>query len=129
MTPGQPHRGALDKRILNVCAVVILGPFISSRDTTIVSAALAALGRDLHRPLSMIQSVTATDLMGLAVVSTNEGLGNGVFRRNVAVARTSRTAWRWVCPTPSAGIDKPMPRSIMPGPHGGDHGPHAHAVR
>jgi hypothetical protein len=39
MTSRQPDPGALDERILIICAVVILGSFMSNLDTTIVNVA------------------------------------------------------------------------------------------
>jgi hypothetical protein len=59
MTTHQPDPGALVKRILIICAAVILGSFMSNLDATTANVALPPLGRALHRPLPTIQWVAS----------------------------------------------------------------------
>jgi EmrB/QacA subfamily drug resistance transporter len=58
----------LDRAIVLVASVVVLGAIMSILDTTIVNVALATLGRELHAPLSTIQWVATGYLVALAVV-------------------------------------------------------------
>jgi EmrB/QacA subfamily drug resistance transporter len=61
-TPG------LDRDVLVVAAVVVVGAFMSILDTTIVNVALDALSQDLHAPLNDVQWVATGYLLALAVV-------------------------------------------------------------
>jgi hypothetical protein len=45
----------LDREIIVIASVVVIGAIMSILDTTIVNVALATLGRDLHASLSTIQ--------------------------------------------------------------------------
>ena len=53
----EPEAGPdkLDRQIIVISSVVIVGAIMSILDTTIVNVALATLGRDLHASLSTIQ--------------------------------------------------------------------------
>lgn len=58
----------LDRALLGVAAVVILGSFMSTLDTTIVNVAINTLGRRFHTSLSTIQWVSTGYLLALATV-------------------------------------------------------------
>jgi MFS family permease len=71
------HR--LDRRIIVISSVVVLGSFMSILDTTIVNVALATLGRQLHSPLHTIQWVATGYLVALAVVIPMTGWASERF--------------------------------------------------
>jgi EmrB/QacA subfamily drug resistance transporter len=58
----------LDRQILVVASVVVLGAIMSILDTTIVNIALATLSRELHASLATIQWVATGYLVALAMV-------------------------------------------------------------
>ena len=58
----------IDRAILVLSSVVVLGAIMSILDTTIVNVALDTLGRDFHAPLSTIQWVTTGYLLALSIV-------------------------------------------------------------
>jgi EmrB/QacA subfamily drug resistance transporter len=58
----------LDRHVLAVASVVVLGAIMSILDTTIVNVALDTLGRDFHAPLPTIQWVATGYLLALATV-------------------------------------------------------------
>jgi hypothetical protein len=58
----------LDRPILVVSSVVVIGAFMSILDATIVNVALATLSRELHSPLHTVQWVATGYLVALAVV-------------------------------------------------------------
>jgi EmrB/QacA subfamily drug resistance transporter len=64
----RPPPEKLDRSILIVASVVIVGAIMSILDTTIVNVALATLSRELHAPLSTIQWVSTGYLVALATV-------------------------------------------------------------
>jgi EmrB/QacA subfamily drug resistance transporter len=58
----------LDRALLRLASVVVLGTIMSILDTTIVNVAIETLGRDLHASLSSIQWVSTGYLLALATV-------------------------------------------------------------
>src|SRR3982074_2300797 len=62
------QREKLDRQIIVVASVVVLGAIMSILDATIVNVALATLGRELHASLATIQWVARGYLVALAVV-------------------------------------------------------------
>jgi EmrB/QacA subfamily drug resistance transporter len=58
----------LDRGIVIISSVVVIGAIMSILDTTIVNVALATLSAKLHAPLSTIQWVATGYLVALAVV-------------------------------------------------------------
>src|SRR3712207_909007 len=58
----------LDRELLRVASVVVLGTIMSILDTTIVNVAIETLGRDLGSSLSAIQWVSTGYLLALATV-------------------------------------------------------------
>ncbi|HUO69227.1 MAG TPA: DHA2 family efflux MFS transporter permease subunit [Solirubrobacteraceae bacterium] len=58
----------LDREIIVIASVVVVGAVMSILDTTIVNVALATLSRDLRAPLSTIQWVATGYLVALATV-------------------------------------------------------------
>jgi EmrB/QacA subfamily drug resistance transporter len=58
----------LDRQIIVIASVVVIGAIMSILDTTIVNVALATLSRELHAPLSTIQWVATGYLVALATV-------------------------------------------------------------
>lgn len=67
MSNGERTPG-LDRDLLVVAAVVVVGAFMSILDTTIVNVALDALSQDLDAPLNDVQWVATGYLLALAVV-------------------------------------------------------------
>src|SRR3954468_11029645 len=59
---------ALDRALLRLASVVVLGTIMSILDTTIVNVAIETLGRELHSSLSSIQWVSTGYLLALATV-------------------------------------------------------------
>src|SRR3954465_9680658 len=62
-----PQEG-LDRRVLAVAGVVVLGAVMSILDTTVVNVAINTLSRDFHTPLSTIQWVATGYTLALATV-------------------------------------------------------------
>src|ERR671933_1278898 len=58
----------LDRDLLRLASVVVLGTIMSILDTTIVNVAIETLGRELHSSLSAIQWVATGYLLALATV-------------------------------------------------------------
>src|ERR1022692_4644705 len=69
----------LDREIIVIASVVVVGAIMSILDTTIVNVALATLGRELHSSLSTIQWVSTGYLVALAVVIPMTGWASGRF--------------------------------------------------
>ncbi|HEX6837195.1 MAG TPA: MFS transporter, partial [Polyangia bacterium] len=65
---GWQRESAIDREILTLASVVILGAIMSILDTTIVNVALDTLARDFHATLSSIQWVTTGYLLALSSV-------------------------------------------------------------
>ncbi|HEU4658700.1 MAG TPA: DHA2 family efflux MFS transporter permease subunit [Capillimicrobium sp.] len=58
----------LDRELLLIASVVVVGAIMSILDTTIVNVALARLGEDLSAPLDDVQWVATGYLLALAIV-------------------------------------------------------------
>jgi len=69
----------LDRQIVVISSVVVIGAIMSILDTTIVNVALATLGRELHASLSTIQWVASGYLVALAVVIPMTGWASERF--------------------------------------------------
>jgi EmrB/QacA subfamily drug resistance transporter len=69
----------LDRGILIIASVVVVGAIMSILDTTIVNVALATLGHDLHSSLATIQWVATGYLVALAVVIPMTGWASERF--------------------------------------------------
>jgi EmrB/QacA subfamily drug resistance transporter len=74
-----PSSTKLDRGILVVSSVVVIGAIMSILDTTIVNVALATLSRDLHASLATIQWVSTGYLVALAVVIPMTGWASERF--------------------------------------------------
>lgn len=74
-----PSPAGLDRGIIVVSSVVVIGAFMSILDTTIVNVALASLSRELHSPLHTIQWVSTGYLVALAVVIPMTGWASERF--------------------------------------------------
>ena len=72
-------RGRLDRGVLVISSVVVLGSFMSILDATIVNVALASLSRELHSALHTIQWVATGYLVALAVVIPMTGWASERF--------------------------------------------------
>jgi EmrB/QacA subfamily drug resistance transporter len=68
MAQTAPALEKLDREIIVIASVVVVGAIMSILDTTIVNVALATLSRDLHASLSTIQWVATGYLVALATV-------------------------------------------------------------
>ncbi|GAC1526218.1 MAG: MFS transporter [Thermoleophilaceae bacterium] len=60
--------GGLDRALLAIASVVVLGTVMSILDTTIVNVAINTLARDFHSSLSTIQWVSTGYMLALATV-------------------------------------------------------------
>ena len=60
--------GKLDRGLLLVASVVVLGAIMSILDTTVVNVAISTLARDFATPLSTIQWVATGYTLALATV-------------------------------------------------------------
>jgi len=67
-TPIAPERAALDRGLLTVAAVVVLGAIMSILDTTVVNVAINTLARDFSTTLPTIQWVVTGYTLALATV-------------------------------------------------------------
>ena len=69
MSPRPPEdEDALDPAIWKVAWVVLLGPLMTSLDSTVVNVSLTRLAQDLRVPLTLIQWVTSGYLLALALM-------------------------------------------------------------
>jgi EmrB/QacA subfamily drug resistance transporter len=69
----------LDRQLIVIASVVVVGAIMSILDTTIVNVALATLSRELHAPLSTIQWVSTGYLVALATVIPMTGWASERF--------------------------------------------------
>jgi EmrB/QacA subfamily drug resistance transporter len=69
----------LDRGIIVIASVVVIGAIMSILDTTIVNVALATLGHELHASLSTIQWVATGYLVALATVIPMTGWASERF--------------------------------------------------
>src|SRR6478609_10588144 len=60
--------GKLDRRILTIASVVVLGAIMSILDTTVVNVAINTLARDFHTDLPTIQWIVTGYTLALATV-------------------------------------------------------------
>src|SRR4051812_26318880 len=67
--------GTLDRRILTIASVVVLGAIMSILDTTVVNVAINTLARDFHTTLPTIQWVATGYTLALATVIPLTGWG------------------------------------------------------
>ena len=63
-----PHSEKLDPQAWKIIAVVILGPFMSQMDSTIVNVSLSSIQRDLHSSISQAQWIISGYLLALALM-------------------------------------------------------------
>ena len=66
--PDASETGPLERHVVAVAAVVVLGAVMTVLDSTIVSVAIETLGRDFGSPLPTIQWVMTGYMLGLAAV-------------------------------------------------------------
>src|ERR1700722_912796 len=64
----EPSEAKLDPAILRVMAVVLLGPFMSSVDSTVVNVSLSAIRDDLHSTTESAQWIVSAYLLALALM-------------------------------------------------------------
>jgi EmrB/QacA subfamily drug resistance transporter len=74
-----PASEALDRGVMRLAAVVVLGAIMSILDTTIVNVALDSLARDFNASLTTIQWVSTGYLLALASVIPLTGWGADRF--------------------------------------------------
>jgi EmrB/QacA subfamily drug resistance transporter len=74
-----PPREALDRALLAVAGVVVLGAIMSILDTTVVNVAINTLSRDFHTSLSTIQWIVTGYTLALATVIPLTGWGADRF--------------------------------------------------
>ena len=75
----------LDRALLRLASVVVLGTIMSILDTTIVNVAIETLGRDLDASLSSIQWVSTGLPAGAGDRDPADRLGDGALRRQAHV--------------------------------------------
>jgi EmrB/QacA subfamily drug resistance transporter len=66
--PAPPARDTLDRGLLMIASVVVLGAIMSILDTTVVNVAINTLARDFHTQLATIQWVATGYTLALATV-------------------------------------------------------------
>ena len=69
----------LDRKLLAVAGVVVLGAVMSILDTTVVNVAINTLSRDFHTSLSTIQWIVTGYTLALATVIPLTGWGADRF--------------------------------------------------
>ena len=69
----------LDRKLLLVASVVVLGAIMSILDTTVVNVAINTLSRDFHTQLSTIQWIVTGYTLALATVIPLTGWGADRF--------------------------------------------------
>src|SRR5919202_90140 len=74
-----PQEQGLDRGLLAVAGVVVLGAVMSILDTTVVNVAINTLSRDFHTSLSTIQWITTGYTLALATVIPLTGWGADRF--------------------------------------------------
>jgi EmrB/QacA subfamily drug resistance transporter len=68
-TPAAPASGErVDPRVWKISCVVLLGPLITSLDSTVVNVSLSTLGHELHVGLTTLQWVITGYLLALALM-------------------------------------------------------------
>ncbi|HZU73768.1 MAG TPA: MDR family MFS transporter [Acidimicrobiales bacterium] len=72
---GAPEPEGIDRELILLSSVVVLGTIMSILDTTIVNVALDALGHDLHGSLASVQWVATGYLLSLSMVIPLTGWG------------------------------------------------------
>ena len=60
--------GRLDPRIWKIAAVVLLGPFMTVLDSTVVNVSLSSLAADLHTTIGSIQWIVSGYLLSMALL-------------------------------------------------------------
>src|SRR5438128_12674087 len=78
--------GGLDRQILRLSAVVVIGTIMAILDATIVNVAIPTLGRDFHTSISTIQWVMTGYLLAFASVIPLTGWATERFG----------TRWVWI---------------------------------
>ena len=67
-----PHEGSssghLDPKVWKVIAVVLLGPFMTQMDSTVVNVSLSTIGQDLHASIAAAQWIISGYLLALALM-------------------------------------------------------------
>lgn len=63
----------LDPAVWTIAGVALLGPLMTTLDSTVVNVSLSTLGRQLHAPLTTIQWVTSGYLLALALMLPASG--------------------------------------------------------
>src|SRR5690349_5795923 len=79
MSSATAPQGALDRKLLAVAGVVVLGAVMSILDTTVVNVAINTLARDFDTSLSTIQWVVTGYTLALATVIPLTGWGADRF--------------------------------------------------
>ena len=64
----------LDARAWKIIAVVIIAPFMTQMDSTIVNVSLSTIGHDLHSPIETAQWVISAYLLALALMLPLSGV-------------------------------------------------------
>lgn len=68
MPPAADASDRIDPRVWKIASVVMLGPLLTSLDSTVVNVSLSTLSQELHASLADIQWVTSGYLLALALV-------------------------------------------------------------
>jgi EmrB/QacA subfamily drug resistance transporter len=79
MSSATAPQGALDRKLLAVAGVVVLGAVMSILDTTVVNVAINTLARDFQTSLSTIQWIVTGYTLALATVIPLTGWGADRF--------------------------------------------------
>src|SRR4051812_50213282 len=108
ISPSAGSVRVMDRALMRLASVVVLGTIMSILDTTIVNVAIETLGRDLGSSLSAIQWVSTGYLLALATVipltgwsmDRFGGRGMGVLSGGPVPLRAARSGLAWGAATP-----------------------------
>src|SRR2546423_1518496 len=103
--PGVAADDRLDRSLVALGTVVVLGTILSILDATIVNVATRTLGEDFHAPISTIQWVLTGYLLGFTAVIPVTGCARQRFG-----AQPGWIAWRCGC----TGCRWPASRASTP---------------
>ncbi len=76
---GNNRASGIDRALIGIASVVILGAIMSILDTTIVNVAIDTLARKFHTSLSTIQWVSTGYMLALATVIPLSGWASDRF--------------------------------------------------
>jgi hypothetical protein len=96
-----PAREPLDRTLLSIAAVIVLGAIMSILDTTVVNVAINTLARDFDTSLATIQWIATGYTLALATVIRSRAGRRTASARSGSTCSRSRSSWpARRCPAP-----------------------------